>query len=53
MGSINVNMGVPRTGLLAACLESSGFSRLLTATFHIDTVDLYAHVLYRHQGCNY
>jgi hypothetical protein len=47
MGSINVNMGVPRPGLLVACLESSGgsgFSRLQRETLHIDPGDLYEHV---------
>jgi hypothetical protein len=41
MGSINVNMGVPRPGLLVACLESCGASRLQTETLHIDLDDLY------------
>lgn len=44
MGSINANMGVPRTGLLVACLESFGFSRLLKVTLYIDPEDLYEHV---------
>lgn len=43
MGSINVNMGVPRTSLLVACLESSGgsgFLSLLRPTLYIDPEDL-------------
>lgn len=33
MGSINANMGVPRTGLLVACLVSSGRLQIFTSRY--------------------
>lgn len=51
MGSINANMGVPRTGLLVACLESSGRHQIFKTRYsnltHCTQYTAYIHELDR------
>jgi hypothetical protein len=48
MGSINANMGVPRTGLLVACLESSGRLQIFK-TRYSDLTDCSQCTVYMHE----
>jgi hypothetical protein len=49
MGSINANMGVPRTGLLVACLERSGQLQIFKTRYskltHCSQYTVYIHEL--------